>query len=96
VNSHDRSKKIRQDALRFLEIGDEMAMTPEEKLKEKIKKRKREEGEGAEEPGCVQPIKSPMYPVKIYHCWASSVLDRLWRFEWWCTAGNTRIHQHAK
>jgi hypothetical protein len=53
-------------------------------------KKKEEEGEDdAKEAQCVQPIKSPMFPVKIYHCWASSLLDRLWRFEWWCTAGNT-------
>ncbi len=42
------------------------------------------------------PIKSPMIPVKIYKCWASSILDRLWRFEWFSTVDNAPLHIKKK
>jgi len=29
----------------------------------------------------------PLVQIPLYNCFASTRLDRLWRFEWWCTAG---------
>ncbi len=55
-----------------------------------------EEENDKKPPACVIPIKSPMIPLKLYHCWASSVLDRLWRFDWFCTVDNTPLHSHSK
>ena len=51
-----------------------------------------EEGVGA----CSIPIKSPMERIEIYMCWASSTLDKLWRFEWYCSGGGAGIHSHVR
>ncbi len=41
---------------------------------------------------CMQPIKAPIRKLDIYNCWASSRLDRLWRFDWWSTHNGSPPH----
>jgi hypothetical protein len=44
----------------------------------------------------MKPVKTPIKRLELYDCWASSRLDRLWRYEWWCTNGGTDPHIHRK
>jgi len=41
------------------------------------------------------PIKNSKKKLEAFNCWASTRLDRLWRFDWWCTADSSPPHVHS-
>ena len=41
---------------------------------------------------CAVKIFNDFKKLEMYYCWASSRLDRLWRFDWWTTENNQHLH----